>query len=291
MKKSYLLAFSSILIWSTLATVSKLLLGNLNSMYVLCISSLFATLCLFVLNISNGKIKKLKNYKIKDYIITMLTGIPGTFVYYLFYYLGCSRLPASQAFIINYFWPIMSVIFACIILKEKIMLKKVIAIILSFFGVFFVAGNIFSAANSTILYGIFFCFLAAVSYGLFIALTQLTDYDKTISMMFYYLASFVLSDIYLLFVQTEISVSGLELIGLAYNGVFVMAVASTTWALALESGNTAKISNLAYITPFLSLIWTFIVLNENISYFSVIGLSLIILGIFIQCFKIKKEES
>lgn len=176
-------------------------------------------------------------------------------------------------------------IFACIILKEKITIKKIVAIILSFSGVFFVAGNVFSATSGTVLYGVFFCLLAAVSYGLFTALTQLTDYDKTISMMLYHFAAFILSGVTLLIVPNETSVSALEILGLIYNGVFIMAIASTTWALALKSGKTAKISNLAYITPFLSLILTYIILNEKISYPSLIGLSLIVVGILIQCFE------
>ena len=288
MRKSYLLAFSSIFIWSTLATVSKLLLHNLNGIYVLFISSFFATVFLFIINLLKGKLKNLKEYKVKDYIITMLIGIIGIFIYYLFYYWGSNHLLASQAFTINYLWPIMSIIFACIILKEKITLQKVIAIALSFLGVFFVAGNLFSATSIEVIYGVLFCLLSAISYGLFTALTQLTNYDKSISMMFFNFASFVLSGIILLFIPNKFLLSPLEMIGLAYNGIFIMAIASTTWALALESGKTAKISNLAYITPFISLIWSSVILNEKISYFSFIGLSLIVLGILIQCFKIKK---
>ncbi|MBQ9132162.1 MAG: DMT family transporter, partial [Clostridia bacterium] len=73
-----------------------------------------------------------------------------------------------------------------------------------------------------------------------------------------------------------------QLVGLAWNGVFVMAVATTTWAIALDAGNTAKISNLAYVTPFLSLVWTFFVLHETPSPWAVGGLCLIVLGIFVQ---------
>ena len=74
----------------------------------------------------------------------------------------------------------------------------------------------------------------------------------------------------------------LETIGLAYNGIFVLAIATTTWALALDFGDTAKISNLAYITPFASLVWTSVILKESISVWSVAGLVIIVLGIFIQ---------
>jgi drug/metabolite transporter (DMT)-like permease len=49
--------------------------------------------------------------------------------------------PAQEAFIVNYTWPIWVVIFAVIILKEKINKRKIIAIILGFIGVYIVASN------------------------------------------------------------------------------------------------------------------------------------------------------
>ena len=57
----------------------------------------------------------------------------------------------------------------------------------------------------------------------------------------------------------------------------------------LEKGDTAKISNLAYITPFLSLIWTALILKESFNIYSILGLIVIVLGIFIQM-KDKKEN-
>jgi drug/metabolite transporter (DMT)-like permease len=59
--------------------------------------------------------------------------------------------------------------------------------------------------------------------------------------------------------------------------------------MALALGSTAKISNLAYITPFLSLVWTFFILGEPIEPMSILGLSIIVAGILIQL-KDDKEE-
>ena len=59
-KKTYLLAGISIVLWSTLATVSKLLLGSMSSYQMLCISSLFAAAVLLVFCAVTGKLKKLK---------------------------------------------------------------------------------------------------------------------------------------------------------------------------------------------------------------------------------------
>ena len=111
MKKEYIYAMISIFLWSTTATVTKLLLGNLNSMQILVISSLLAFVFLLVVNLIKGNLKKLKEYNLKDYLQIFAIGILGTFLYNLFLYLGIDTLEASQAFIINYLWPIMTILF------------------------------------------------------------------------------------------------------------------------------------------------------------------------------------
>ena len=85
MKKVYLYVTTAIFCWSTIATVSKLLLGGINCMQLLWINSFVAASALLVVSFANGKIKLLKNYKFKDYAITMMIGFPGTFFYYVFY--------------------------------------------------------------------------------------------------------------------------------------------------------------------------------------------------------------
>ena len=282
MKRTYVYAGISILFWSTLATVSKLLLGNLSSYQVLMCSSLFAAAALLVSTVINGKIKLLKCYRVKDYLITLLIGLPGAFLYNIFLFAGTARMAASQAFIINYLWPIMSVVFACIILKEKITLRKCVAFVLSFLGVLTVAGNEIISFQAQTLIGVALCVLAAVSYGAYTALNRKWNYDDQITVMLSYLATFILTAIINVAIGKKLPLGIGEWLGFAWNGIFVMAIATVTWALALKSGSTAKISNFAYITPFLSFVWTFFVLKEPINPLSVAGLALIILGIFIQ---------
>lgn len=297
MKKQYILAAVSILCWSTVATVVKLLLGSYTSMQVLCVSALFGAVFLLCINVATGAIKKLKEYKPRDYLLTVLIGLPGAFLYYIFYYTGTSMMLASQAFIINYLWPIMSVVFACIILGEKMTARKAIAIVLSFIGVFVVTGKDILHFDTTTLMGAAFCLSAAVSYGIYTALNQKAKYDKRISLMFFYFTAFILTSIINILTDGFPQMGIVEVLGFAWNGVFTMAVADSCWMLALKSGKTAKISNLAYITPFLSLIWTAIFLEEKVSWLSILGLAIIVGGILIQatdksedCIKSPKKE-
>ena len=282
MKKAYIYAGIAILLWSSLATVSKMLLGSLSSYQVLWVSALFAALALLVVSVGTGRAKVMKQYRLRDYGIMVAIGLPGSFVYYVLYFLGTARLQASQAFTINYLWPIMSVVFACILLGEKMTLRKGVAIGLSFLGVVTVAGSGLANFSPSTLVGVLLVVGAAVSYGAFTALNQKWHYDKYISLMVSFFATFVLSLLIQLLSGKPMELNVLQLAGMGWNGIAVMAVATVCWALALDMGDTAKISNLAYITPFLSLVWTFLILKEAIDPWSVAGLGIIVLGIFIQ---------
>ena len=135
-------------------------------------------------------------------------------------------------------------------------------------------------SNSII--GAIYCILGAMSCGLFSALTKKKTYDKNISVMIYYLVSFIISTIYIVISNDWFIIKPSQVIGFLWTGIFTSGIAYTLWALALEKGDTAKISNLAYMSPFLSLIWTSTILKEKISIYSIIGLIIIVSGIFIQ---------
>ncbi len=281
MKKSYFYAAVSIFCWSTVATTCKLLLGSLNSFQLLWMNAIIAGVFLLILNLCQGNFKKHKEYRIKDYLIMAGIGLPGTFFYYMFYYSGTDILPASQAFIINYLWPIMSVLFACIILKERLTVRKCVAIFVSFLGVGIVVGGAGRFDGRSLL-GAGFCMLGAVSYGIFTALNQKMHYPKTLSLMVSYFATFAITTV-INEVNGDLFLARPEqMAGFLWNGIFTVAIANTLWVMALELGTTAKISNLAYITPFLSGVWTCIFLKEEITLTAVAGLVVIILGICIQ---------
>ena len=100
--------------------------------------------------------------------------------------------------------------------------------------------------------------------------------------MIAFFATFVMSAVISIITGDSFAVGIWEMLGIAWNGIFILALATVTWAAALKKGGTARVSSLAYITPFLSLVWTFFILKDPINPLSVIGLAIILLGIFIQ---------
>jgi drug/metabolite transporter (DMT)-like permease len=75
----------------------------------------------------------------------------------------------------------------------------------------------------------------------------------------------------------------LGLAGAAYVGVIEMGVAFIMWLTALRlSENTAKVGNLIFISPFVSLFFIRAFVGEEIVPATVVGLALVVAGIAVQ---------
>ena len=285
MKKNYTYAFLTVFIWSTLATIAKILLSDIPNLETLAISSVFAFLFLLGINIKNGKIQELRKYSLKDYGIMAGLGFLGLFLYSALYYYGITMLSSQEACIINYLWPIMLVVFSCIILKEKFTFIKGIAMLCSFAGIV-----ILSTGNSTMTtgnasLGMISCIVAAACYGLFSVLNKKANYDQNIAMLAIWLIVAVCSAIVGPMIEVWKPIQGAQWLGMIWLGVVIDAVAYLLWALALNGvENSAKIANLAYLTPFLSLLVSAVVLKEKIQMRAVVALIFIVGGILLQSF-------
>lgn len=283
MKKEYLFAGGAVICWSSVAPITKLLLNDMSSTTVLFLTTAIASLSLFGYNIVRGNRKAFATFRPADYLRLCVMGFMGFFVYNAAYYYGLTLLSAQDACVIIYLWPLATVIFSCFILRERFTAAKLTAALLSFAGAAVVAtkGDFGNLANIDFR-GVLLCLLAAVSYGLFSAVNKKYDYPQEPAMAVYFAVPAVISGIYLLCTKTPIHLSGVQTAGILWMGVIVNAAGYLIWCIAINRGNTAKISNLAYVTPFLSMILSCIILKEPFSVPTLSGLVLIILGIAVQ---------
>ena len=114
-KKNYIYALSAVMIWATMAAVVKVVLFDIPNLEALSVSSLFAFFFLLIMNIGSGQIKDCKSYSVKEYGVMSGLGFSGMFVYSALYYYGLSQLTSQVACIVNYLWPMMLLVFSCII--------------------------------------------------------------------------------------------------------------------------------------------------------------------------------
>ena len=155
----------------------------------------------------------------------------------------------------------MIVLFSCLILKERLTILKGVAMLCSFLGIVILSMGQNGGGTGNTTFGMVACVLAAACYGLFSVLNKKADYDQNITMMVIWLTVAVCSFAVGPFLENWVSVHGVQWLGILWLGVMTDAVAYLLWALALKGvKDTAKIANLAYLTPFLSVLCSALVL-------------------------------
>jgi drug/metabolite transporter (DMT)-like permease len=291
-QSTYIYLILTIILWSLTPAVAKLALGELNNYQLLFYTSIVGVISLFFVNLFQGKLKLLSKYKKKDYLIMFGMGFLGIYLYYILLYGSFALSPAGKANVLNYLWPVFIIIFSILILKEKFNFKTILAIILSFLGAFiaFTKGD-FNLSGNQYIFAYILAALGAVCYGLFSVLGKKLEYEKFSSMLIYYISAAIL------IIPTSIFVSGfvfpksvITIISILALGGIMNSIAFVFWFKALKAGDTHKTANFIYAVPFLAMIWTYILNSEPISIASLIGLALIVIGIFIQLTnKIKKN--
>jgi len=283
-RKAYLYTLSAVLLWSTVASAFKISLRYLDVLGLLFCASVVSSGILFVFLVFQKKLSLLRTFSRGDYLRSALLGFLNPFLYYVVLFKAYSLLPAQQAQTINFIWPIMLVLLSIPLLKQKITFKSIVAVFVSFAGVFVIStrGEIFGfrfsspagvglALGSTVIWALFWIY----------NLRDKRDETAKLFLSFAFGTVFVFISL-LIFGHLEVP-NFRGVIGGVYVGLFEMGITFLLWLKALRlSKTTAHVANLIYLTPFVSLVVIYFAVGEKILISTVLGLVLIIGGIILQ---------
>ena len=289
-RKAYLYALTTILFWATVGSAFKLSLRHVNYVQLLFYATLVSLCVIGGVLIFQRQAGLLRTLKGKDIGWSALLGFFNPFIYYLVLLKAYSILQAQEAVALNYTWPVLLVLLSIPMLKQPIGWKSILAICISFVGTFIIAtrGNILDFRLTNPL-GVG---LALVSAGIwaFYWILNMKDKREEVSKLF---LNFVFGFIYILiytFATGNFVVPDTKgMLGVTYIGFFEMGFTFIFWLKALKfSSTTAKVTNLIYIAPFLSLLIVSVVVGEKIMLSTLIGLVFIVSGIVMQQYSGRK---
>lgn len=282
--KAYLFALIAVAFWSTMSSAFKLTLNYTAFDMLLFWSVWFAVVVLGILLIASGKWKYLSVTTSSQWKRSVLMGLLNPFAYYLILFKAYELLPAQEAGVLNYSWPIVLVILSIPLLGQKIGKIGLFAILISFLGLLVIStkGQLFNMQFANPL-GVILAVGSAVFWALYWIINMKDERDALVKTFTNMLTGSILITIYILFTGNYEPPSAKALLGASYIGVFEMGITFVFWLKALKlSINTAKVSNLVFLSPFLALFWVRIFVGEKIMLSTVVGLLLIITGILIQ---------
>lgn len=283
---------AAVLLWSTVATAFKLALNELSSLQLLFFASVFSwfflACCLF---------------KEKQYLLVLPAflahpwrylklGSINPFLYYLILFKAYELLPAQQAQALNYTWAITLSILAVPLLGQKLKKTDIVSLCFAYFGVLIIStkGQV-TELNFESPLGVSLALLSTLLWALYwIFNTKNTD-KPIVSLFICFTIGLPLIAIVMSWQSAWLLPNTTGLLAAIYVGLFEMGITFVLWLIAMKKAeNTAKVSNLIFISPFLSLIFIYLFLGEQIHPTTPVGLGLIVAGLIIQKVATKKTK-
>lgn len=283
-KKAYLFGLGAVACWSTVATAFKLSLGYFSPAQLLLVATATSLVLLLGLLAVQGKLRYLGRYLRDRPGYYLLLGLLNPALYYLILFQAYDRLPAQQAQTLNYTWAITLTLLAVPFLGQKIRGQDWVAIVLGYLGAMVIAtrGDLLDLNFEDPL-GVALALASTVIWAGYWILNTRNQGDPLVALTL----SFLLALPFILLATALWSDFALTAwqgwVGAVYVGLFEMGFAFVMWLLAMKHAeNTARISNLIFISPFASLLLLRFLVGEAIYPATIAGLVMIVAALLIQ---------
>ena len=284
-KKALLLALAAVLCWSTIGSAFRLTLNYIPPHQLIFYAVITAFIFTGAFILIRGTGRRLFSFTAHQYAYSAVVAFINPFIYYLLLLNAYDILPTQVAGTINYIWPIALVLLSAIILKHKIGVKAILACLISFSGLMLIVTrgrfDSFSFSNPIGVTMILCCSILFALYWILNLKDRREEADKLILTYFF-------AALYLIPVQFILP-RGAQLppiegvMGAIYIGIFEMGLTFILWLKALQlTTNTARVSNLVFLSPFISLFFISILIGETIAFTTFVGLFLIVSGIVLS---------
>ena len=290
MNKATIKVLIAMLLWGSLGVFVKNI--SLDSVEIAffrgIIGSVFLGIVLFIRMQNNKKLEQ-ENDKLnndfededkkpskKSIIIFIISGM-AIGLNWVFLFNSYNYITVANATIVYYLAPVIVIFVSPIFLKEKLTLKKVLAVMCAMIGLVLIVRTGQSSTNINLTQGIINAFLAACLYASVIILNKfiknVDDYTKTFIQLF--MASMVLLP-WVIFRNNIIfdsTKSIILILGIAHTGI-----AYCLYFSAMKDLKAQSIAILGYIDPVSSVVFSIFLLREPFSIYQLIGGVIILLS-------------
>ena len=289
-RQAVLLTLLVILFWGTAASAFKIALRQVSPYTLLVCAAAVSTCALLLILLGRGQLGQLRTLPRPVLLRAALLGLLNPFLYYLVLFTAYSLLPGQIAMALNYGWPLVLTLLSVPLLGQSLRRSQLAAVGVSFVGAVLIATRgqlthfgglsgtgLLLAAGSTLVWALFWLGNARIGA------------DPVVKLFVGFCTGLIVA------VVCSPLFGGLVLPppaawpALVYIGLFEMGLTFVFWLSALQlATTTARITNLVYLTPFLSLCFLRLVIGEPIHPATAIGLALIVTSLLFQEFMARR---
>lgn len=283
-KRAMIYGLSAVVCWSTVATAFKLSLQYLSPLQLLfyaCLASLLVLICVVTWRAQWGHFRAMS---LGDWARSALFGLLNPFLYYWVLFNAYDRLPAQQAQAINYSWALTMTLLSVPLLGHSLTWRDGLAALVCYAGVVVVATQgQWAVLQQGQLIGVLLALLSTLLWALYWILNTRDRRSPVVGLMSNFLMALPMIGLLCFSQGQTLWVPWQGLLGAVYVGVFEMGLAFIFWLMAMKhTSKTARIANLIYLSPLVSLLLIAWVLGESILASTLLGLALILIGLWFQ---------
>ncbi len=270
------------LIWSSTWVAIKIGLETVPPFYSAAIRFFIAFILLYLF----ARIKNLPIPKdLKSHLFFIKFGLLNFLISYSAVYWGEQYINSGLTSVLFAVMPFYTLIFSIWMLpSEKISIKKIIGLLLGFAGVVIIFNDQIEISSAEAVYGMIAILIAPAfsAIGTLIAKKAANTYHpvilNTFPIFYCSIALFILSFIFES--QSQAVFDETAIFSIIYLAMFGTGIAFVLYFWMLSHQSAVLMSMITFVTPPLALIWGWLLLGEAITEFLVVGLVLILAGIF-----------
>lgn len=277
--KFYLLFIFTIIFSAFLVPVFKITLEETTVAHITFYDYLIQFIFFSIIILIKKDFKRVVEHSSKIHYFILIAFF-GLFLNRFLYLNAFQFIPATEANILYYTYPLTISVLGYFILKEKIGQKDIAGLLLGFLAAFIVITKFDFGLLKFDLIGGTLAILGGASYGLYLVFSKKFRLDPTILIFYTSFFTALIGAAYLLLLS-DFNVSTSALIKMIYIGVSE-AVLLLLFIELLRMKSTYRVANLFYAIPFLVVIMNYFLLGEMIQLSYIIGLVLLVSGVVIQ---------
>ncbi|MEX1057921.1 MAG: DMT family transporter [Natronospirillum sp.] len=268
----------AVLLWSTVATAFKLALNVWPLVGVLWLSVTVSLGLFMVVLLQRGMLARACRLLRRYWRRALLLGLLNPVIYYFTLFAAYDQLSAQIAQPINYTWAFVLSWVAALWHKAPIRRQDWQGMALGYLGVVVLVLGAQGRLEITAL-GVGLAILSTLFWAGYWAVSMRDRRPALVAMFHHFLFAWPVLTVIMLWQGTDFLAVRSGWLPTLYIGFFEMGLAFLLWMAALQRvANTARVANLIFIAPFLSLIWVSWILGEPIVFTTPIGLLFILAG-------------
>jgi drug/metabolite transporter (DMT)-like permease len=269
---------ATLLLWASAFAGIRVGLSGYTPQHLVLLRLLTASVALFLI----APFKRVRVPKLQDVPSLLLLGLTGITGYNLALSFGETHESSGTASLLVNCAPVITAVLAVLFLKERILLRGWVGLIVSLGGV----AIIVTTSGNHVAFNpwAFLVLLAAALQSIFVILQKglLADYQPLELTCYAIWSGMLVSLVFLPGFVTACKEAPLQAtLAVIYLGIFPAALAYISWAVVLSRMPASRAVSLLYAIPVLSIIIAWFWLHENLQFSSVAGGAFALAGVML----------